>query len=182
MNSLTNQEYLELCQKLVDQQYDDAVDNYDAFKMEWISAEPEAKEKIINYNDRCIFDLTTVHSSKIKEQLLLNNNFRVGKFKIRIFRYQQRHQILPKKGLTVSNILNDKIFNAIEIWEERNRTPNGIPCKIDYPMIFDEDDRFTGCEWVGYFGDGNEGRSIPINTVVEIVRWLRCVMKLSAFL
>jgi len=37
MSSLTNKEYLELCQKLVDQQYDDAIDDYDVSKMERVS-------------------------------------------------------------------------------------------------------------------------------------------------
>jgi len=177
MNSLTNQEYLELCQKLVDQQYDAVdIDNYNKGinKMEWIPAEPESKKRV--RQDTGIIDLTTIHSSKIKEQLLLKTNFRIGKFKIKINRYINNHYLIPKESPTI--IEN----NIVTIWEQRNRTPNGIPCNIDCALYLNTDDRFTGRPWLTHFKYKNISDNMSIDTIVEMVRWLRCVEKLSAFL
>lgn len=71
MSSFTsNAEYLSLCQKLVDQQYDeDALEDYNIQEMEWMPAEPVAKEKIINAHTTATIDLTNVKASEIKKQI-----------------------------------------------------------------------------------------------------------------
>lgn len=171
MKSLTDQDYLELIQKLVDSQYDEAIDDYDITKMEWAPSEPEIKQKIHQASSAGMIDLTTVKSSKIKEEILKCTNLRVGSFKIRIKRY---NGVPSQQGMQMTV--------DMEVWEERTKTPSGMPCKIDYPMIFVKDNRFINRPWLKYFDQGNFGTNIPIDTAVEIVRWMQAVKKLSAFL
>jgi hypothetical protein len=171
MSSFTNKEYLDLLQRLVEQQYSDAVDDYDVESMEWIPSEPEIKQKIHQASSSGMIDLTNVKSSKIKEELLKCTNLRVGAFKIRIKRY---NGVPSQKGaqMTVD----------MEIWETRTRTPAGNPCNIDYPMKFAKDSRFSNRPWLKYFDQGNFAINVPIDTAVEIVRWMQGIHKLTAFL
>ncbi len=171
MKSLTDQDYLELIQKLVDQQYDDAVDDYNIDKMEWVPSEPEIKEKIHKSNTSGLIDLTNVKSSKLKEEILKCTNLKVGPFKVRIKRY---NGVPSQQGMQMTV--------DMEVWEERTQTPSGRPCRIDYPMFFYKDSRFKGRAWLKYFNQGNFGTNVPIDTAVEIVRWMQAVKKLSAFL
>jgi hypothetical protein len=171
MNFFTNQEYLDLIQKLVDQQYDDATNDYDIENMEWIPDESEIQEKIIRANYNGVIDLTKTKSSKIKEELLKCANLKVGNFKFMIDRYFDTPSADGFK--TVINL---------RFWEHKNKTDSGNPCSIDYPLIFYKDSRFNGRAWVKYFNHGSSAVNVPIDTVVEIVRWLQAMGKLTAFL
>lgn len=174
MTLLTNkqylQNYLDLVTKLADEQYDHNDDFHDIItKMEWVPAESEAKEAMLKSTASygCI-DLTTVHSSKMKEEIFKNCNFRVGNFKVNIKRFSADPE-------------NKEIFAYLRIWEERNKTPNGMSCKLDFAVNFNKDTRFTECSWVTHFG-GNSSDKVPINTVVEIARYLQFVSKYPAFI
>jgi hypothetical protein len=171
MSSSKDIDYLDLIQKLVDQQYDDAIDDYDISRMEWIPSEPEIKKKIHQASSSGMIDLTNVKSNKIKDELLKCTNLRVGPFKVRIKRY---NSVPSQKGaqMTVD----------IEVWEERTKTPSGNPCRIDYPMIFSNDSRFSNRPWLKYFDRGNFGTNVPIDIAVEIMRWMQGIHKLTAFL
>lgn len=169
MKSLTNEEYLALCQSLVDKQYDSATDNYDVNKMEWIPSEPEIKQKIKEANRSGMIDLTTVHSSKIKEELTKCTNIKIGNFKMRI-------------NKSFGNLVANGLTYSVEVWEERHKTPNGMPCKIDYPMIFSKDSRFKNRPWLEHFKNGSCAYKVPLDTIVDIVRWMQAIKKMSAFL
>ncbi len=169
MKSLTDQEYLELLQTIVDQQYDDAIDDYDIDKMEWVPAESEIRKKIESLNHHGMIDLTNVKSSKIKEEIRKCANLRVGNFKIMLTHIHPD----PIKG---------DIGYDLNIKEERNKTPSGMPCRIDYRMDICKDSRFKGRPWLKYFKGEGYANNVPIDIVVEIVRWMQAVKKLSAFL
>jgi hypothetical protein len=169
MSSLTNQEYLDLVQKLVDQQYDDAEDQNDVV-MEWIPSESEAKKKMVQANTNGVIDLTNVKSGKIKESLFKCTNLQVGSFKIRITRYNGA----PSQDGT-------RIDMDLEVYEAKTKTPSGHPCKVDYPVDFYKDNRFANKSWIKYFRRYC-GDNVPADTVVEIIRWFQAVTKLNAFL
>ncbi len=174
MKSLTDREYLELLSRLVDQQYDDAIDDYDIDKMEWIPAEPEVKSKIPEPNTWGMIDLTNVLSNKIKEELLKCTNLKIGNFKIRIARY---NGVPSQQGA--------KLCMDLEIKEARTKTPSGMPCGpsgVEYPADLLKDSRFKGRPWLKYFKDGSYAHNVPIDVVVEIVRWMQALKKLTAFL
>jgi hypothetical protein len=170
MKSLSDQEYLELLQKLVDQQYDNAIDDYDVQKMEWVPAEPEIIEKI-KVNHYGMIDLTNVKSSKIKEEIMKCANLKIGTFKIRITKY---NGVPSQQG--------SQLCADIEVLEERTKTPSGQPCRMDYRIDFHKDNRFTGRPWLKYFSSGGYADNIPIDTVVDVVRWMQAIKKLIAFL
>jgi hypothetical protein len=172
MSSFTNQEYLELCQRLVDQQYEDLVDETPAIDNEWIPAEPEFKwKKKFKPNVNGSIDMTDTKSNLIRDLLWKCTNIKVGNFKIRISSYTGEP---GQHGALVSM--------RLEVWEERHKTPNGHPCKIDFPVNWTKDTRFTGRPWLKYFTNGYSGGTIPIDTVVDIIRWMQAIKKLTAFL
>jgi hypothetical protein len=171
MSPISKDDYLRLLQEYVDQQYDDAIDNYNIEEMEWMN-EPEIKMKVIQANSNGTIDLTDVKADKIKDELFKCTNLKVGNFKIRINRY---HGLPSEDG--------SRIVMNLEVWEEKKQTPNGHPCKIDFPLIFHKDTRFAGRAWViKYFDKKNVAYNVPVETVIEIVRWMQACQKLSAFL
>lgn len=169
--SLTDQEYLDLIQKLVDHQYDDAIEDYDIDKMEWVPAEAEIKAKIPKLNNQGMIDLTHVKASKLKEEILKCGNLRIGSFKVTLTHY---HEVPTHSGA--------QFCVDLTVREEKTKTPNGQECRIDQRADLLKDSRFKGKPWLKYFKDGSYGHNIPIDTVAEIVRWMQAIKKLSAFL
>lgn len=171
MKSFTDQEYLALIQQLVDQQYDDAIDDYDIAKMEWAPAEPEIKKKLEQPNYAGMIDLTTVKSGKIKEEIMKCANIKVGAFKIVV----GRHNLVPSQQ-------GGKIAFDLEVREEKSKTPSGMPCRVDYRVDLSKDSRFRGRPWLKYFMGNGVATNVPVDTVVDIVRWMQAIKKLTAFL
>lgn len=169
MKSFTNEEYLALCQKLLEEQYDEALDDYNIADMEWIPSESEVKKKRDRANTNGVIDLSEMKSNLIKPQLFKCTNLKVGFFKLRIRHCNEEES-------------DDKALFTIEVWEERHKTPNGMPCKIDFPMVFAKDSRFKDRPWLKHFQGGSSAYRLPIDTLVEIIRWMQVVKKLSAFL
>ncbi len=170
MKSLTDQEYIELCQKLVDQQYNDAIDDYDIEKMEWIPSEPEAKEKMLKVNHSGMIDLTHVKSSKIKEEIFKCGNIKVGDFKIIINHYSG---VPSQEGA--------KLCCNLRVMGHQSQTMNGMPCNMDSVVNLPKDSRFKGRPWLKYF-NGSYASNVPIDTVVDIIRWMQAIKKMTAFL
>ena len=169
--SFTDQEYLELLQKLVDGQYDDAIDDYDIEEMEWIPSEPEIvqkKKKEVNHN--ISVDLTKVKSANLEREVNRAGNIKVGSFKIIITEY---HTEFDPNG--------DKLFCDLKVVVHQSKTMNGFPCNMDTDIDLAKDNRFSGRQWLKYF-QYNRGDNVPMETVVEIVRWLQIINKLPAFL
>lgn len=170
MKSFTDQEYLALIQQLVDKQYDDAIDDYDIDKMEWIPSESEIKKKLESINRSGMIDLTTVKSSLLKEEIKKSGNLKVGTFKV-----------------TLTHVRPDPIRGDVgydlSIRETKMKTPSGQPCNgIDYRTDLLKDSRFRGRPWLKYFKDGSYAHNMPIDSVVEMVRWMQAVKRLTAFL
>ena len=169
MKSFTNEEYLALCTKLLEEQYDEALDDYNIEDMEWTPSETEVKVKREKANSNGMIDLSEVKSNLIKPQLFKCTNFKVGFFKLRISHFNEKES-------------DDKAVFSVEVWEERHKTPNGMPCKIDFPMVFAKDTRFKDRPWLKHFQGGSFAYQMPIDTLVEVIRWMQIVKKLSAFL
>lgn len=172
MTSFSNKDYLDLIQQLVDQQYDDAVEDYDIDNMEWIPAEPEIKEKMMKVNRSGMIDLTHVKSNKIKEEIHKCGNIRIGNFKIIISRYNGTPS---QQGA--------QLCCDLHIMGNRNKTMNGMPCNMDYDVDVKKDSRFNNQSWLKYFDQSpSYADNVPVDVVVDIVRWLQGIHKLTAFL
>lgn len=66
--------------------------------------------------------------------------------------------------------------------ERRFRTPSGNPCNMDYRINLHKDNRFTNRPWLNEFGPQGEADDVPIETVVDIIRWLQALKRMNAFL
>jgi hypothetical protein len=168
MSSFTNKEYLELCRALAEAQYDSTEED-EPVEVEYFPYEPPAKKRF-KPNTQGVVDLTNTKSNQIKELLWKCTNLKVGNFKIKISHYTGEP---GQNGPMVSMRLS--------VWEEKHKTPNGHPCRMDFPVIWSKDTRFTGRPWLKYF-TGSSYQAIPIETVVDIIRWFQIVNKLPAFL
>lgn len=175
-DTFTKEEYLALVEELTKEQYDsDYIDDDVYMPSNWPDPEPEIemKKKELLPNTNGQIDLTNIKAGKIKEELFKCANLRVGNFKIRISRYN---------GVPSSE--GSKIAISLQVFEERNKTPSGAPCKIDYPVVFEKDSRFAGRSWIKYFGGnkGNGATNVPVDTVVDVVRWFQALKRMGAFL
>ena len=167
MSSFNDKEYIKLLESLIDQQYDDTIDDYDIEKMEWIPSEPE--KKVHNYSTTGQLDLTNVKYNNIKDEILKCVNLKVGKFKIRISKYNG-----------VPDQLGPQITINMKVWEEHFEKSNGS--RMDRTIKFDTDSRFSNRPWIMYFDKRNYLSKVPIDTAVDIVRWLQAITRMTAFI
>lgn len=160
MKSFNQQEYLALVQQLTDLQYQD--DEPEAIATEWIPSTSPLKEKVLGSISNKIIDLTDIKSVDIKNLISQSTRFKIGLYTLQI-----KINASSKSG-------------SISIWEEKSKTPNGMPCKVDYPLAIKRDTRFANCQWSKHFG-GHCAYNVPVDVIVEIIRWLQVSLKISAF-
>ena len=174
MSAISKEDYLKLLEELSKEQdnpYD--IETYPIPEDAWIPAESSAKEKMKPPNNTGTVDLINYKKDKIQDALYKFTNIRVGKYLIRIHNYNG----YPDKKGKGANLSLD-----IEVWETAYTTPSGAPCKMDYNKNFHKDNRFRGKPWLHYFTVGGWACDIPVETVVDVIKWLQTVQKLSAFL
>jgi len=172
MSSFTKEEYIALLQKIADSQYEDPEPDL-TVEMEWIPSEPEIKKKMHLVNKDGSVDLTAAKKEKVKE-ILLNYkyaNLQIGDFLIRITKY---HGEPGQKGALITL--------DVAVYQYSYRTLSGAPCKMLNKLNLSKDVRFTNRPWLSYFASwGDIGYNIPIDVMVDIIRWCQAVKKLSAF-
>jgi hypothetical protein len=176
MNNITDKEYLALCEQLLNEQYggsdDDSIDKIP--DSSWIPAVPEIKQKMIAASSQGIVDLTTTKKDKILDAIYKCSNVKVGTFSLKISTYRG----LPgTKGM--GNLGASMDFSLME---ERLKTPSGRPCRMTYRVKITEDKRFHGRPWLKYFVVDGYASRMPVETIVEFIRWLQVMQKLPAFL
>jgi hypothetical protein len=177
-NRLSTQEYYDLIKKLIEQQYtdDSEPESTTSYSDGWIPASPEIKQKMKLLADEGTVDLTNVKSNKIKELIIQSKNksvksgIKIGDFLIKITRSECYNP-------DMSDLIVD-----ICVYEEQHKTKSGAPAKLLFKIDTIKDSRFTQCSWNSYFNQFKSAKNVPINILVEIVRWLRAVKKLTAFL
>lgn len=162
-----SQEYYDLINKILDQQYQDQDVSYSkesTFPPEnsWIPAslEESKKNKITDKNG--MIDLTDVKSNMIKNFIIKYNMIKIGNF-------------LIKKIKQTSD------SSDICIYEEKKYTQNGINYKMMCKLDLIKDIRFAKCEWKSHFNLLKHGRNIDQNIMINIIRWLQILHKLTIF-
>ncbi len=162
-------EYLKYLKELTDGQYSfEEDDSPDVPDDSWVWAEPPAKEKMKNIIFNGMVEATNLRKVEIKDALSKAKNIQVGSFTIRIRDFYGKNPL--EKGTL-----------SFDVFERKTRTPNGQPCSMDYRADLSKDDRFNTRPWITYF-NGSGARDVPIDTIVDIVKWMQAVKKLSAFL
>lgn len=172
------EDYLKLLEELVDQQYsgldDDEIPTTTSIQeVDWESRVSEIKERMIHPNYHGVVDASDIKSDKLPGLLEKYMNIRVGNFLIKINAYQgQPHNLSVNSDLKMS----------IGIWTKIFKTASGNPCNLDSKLQIHKDTRFKGREWVKLFNTEGTASKVPAKTVVEIIRWLQAINKLTAFL
>lgn len=174
MKTLSKEDYLKLLEELSnesDQEIDDisVIDNLD---ITWMPSESAAKAKMLkNLQFNGTADATHMKKAQIKEAIAKSKNLQVGHFSIKI------------RGFYVSEKQSNS-FMHLDIYERRTKTATGQPCNMDYKLDVMGDKRFIGRPWLNLFNNNRQGTAtnVPIDTVVEIVKWLQALKKLAVFL
>jgi hypothetical protein len=176
MTSFSHKDYLRLLEELTDQQYDD--DSYDIIseipEESWMPEVSSAKEKMLrSLNANKTINITNFKKDQIQDALYQNTNIQVGNFLIKI----QRYNGYPDKTNQITNLTMD-----ISVYEKQFKTMSGFPCNMDLDLNIHKDNRFIGRTWLSLFNSYNGARNIPASTVVEIVRWMQALKRMTAFL
>jgi len=158
---MLEQEYRELILQIQEERYD----QIEEAEPVWMPEESEIKQKMLALVG--ITNLTNTQSTKLADEIIKFKYLHIGKFKIMI----TRNNYLPNKSDN---------FN-LNIWEEKSKTPNGMDCKIDYPLFISMDRRFASCSWTKLFSD-NLARNLSLEVVVSVVRYLQVIHKLPSFI
>jgi len=163
----SKKDYFKLLEEIAIEQYN-SEDNFEAIPEDaWMPAESPAKDRMKKKAFSEVVDATNLRKEKIRNALTMFSNIKVGNFLIRVRNYS-------------ADLLDKGVF-SITIYERRYKTSTGNPCNMDVPAKLSEDDRFSGRSWLTYF-DGAHGENIPIDIIIDIVRWMQAIKKLSAFL
>lgn len=177
MTSISKEEYFKLLEDLDSDQYGDNDIPEDTHIPDeaWIPSESGAKEMIRLKTFHGKIDVTKYRKEQIQDALYKCMNVQVGDFFIKIDSYHGQ----PDKFGKGANLTMD-----IEVWEKRYQTPSGAPCNMDFRIDWSKDNRFFGRKWLSYFGGGtrSSGINVPVDTVIEIVRWMQALKRIGAFL
>jgi len=173
MTPISKEDYIKFLEELTDHQYGDDDDTYYIPEDAWIPAESPAKEKMKISNHLGVIDVLKYKKNKIQEALYKCMNIKIGSYLVRIVEYH---------GTTFKNGTGANLSMDIEVWETVYKTPSGNPCKMEYNKNFHKDNRFTGKPWLSYFSNSGKAHNIPVETVVDVIRWLQAIQRISAFL
>ena len=168
MNLWTSKEFRDLLKKLVDQQYNDfeEIDEFDDLYQGWIPAEPEIKAKIKPIPGGLI-DLTSIKKDKMKDLIKMAGSIRIYDFYIKMSEIEYIEK--DRSDLTA----------CLSFYEEKHKTPNGMPCKMQYALNLRKDARFSQCPWRA--NARSSLSDVSIDQIVDIVRWFQVISKLSSF-
>jgi hypothetical protein len=160
IHNFSKEEYLDLITNIADKQYS-TLNDLDS------QITPEYFHLLISNS---VIDFSKVKSSQIKDTLFKGNNIKVYDFIIHI-NFFHGSPIKDGTNLTVD----------VSLFHEQHKTKlSGKPCKMMTPFNITKDDRFANRSWLFYF-KGSHGKEIPIDILVEIIRWMQVVQKLAAF-
>lgn len=173
--NISKETYLKLLESLAEQ---DDLESYESTYIpeeSWIPSESRAKEEMMKARARNqgTVDCLKLKKDKIKEAIYKNSNIKVGEFMIKITEY---HGLLDKKGVGTDLKMD------LSVWQTKYKTPSGNPCKMDYRMDFSKDNRFINRPWLNYFGPGGSAHNMPVEILIDVIKWMQIIQKLTAFL
>jgi hypothetical protein len=177
MNNISVEDYIKLLEQLTNEEDfggdDDLTDNFNADP--WIWADSPAKEKMMKSRNASsgILDVTKYKKDQILDALYKASAIKCDEFTIKIEAYHGR----PSKTNNSDDLTMD-----IVVWEKKYKTPSGNPCNMDFKKDFFKDNRFTKRPWLSYFNSNGSADDVPAKTVVEIVRWMQGIKRMTAFL
>lgn len=171
MKNSIEEEYIKILQDLVEHQYSDGPEENEVPPEAWVPSESiiAKRAKRITPNYYGSIDVTNFKKDKIKDAIYQCMNIKVGEFLIKITSYNDLY------------IDKEKTMN-IAIWEKRYRTPSGNPCNMEFKANLLKDTRFTSRPWLNLFTNGGSAIRVPMDTLIDIIRWLQAIKRMTVFL
>jgi hypothetical protein len=159
------QTFLELAKKMTEDQYGEEDRSYQEILDEREYLASQEIRKHIDASSSA--NISSMKRDKIKEAIVNNGNLVIHNFVIKIHRYQGSAEkaAYEKKDL----------FNISLHEKGKNKMHNKVQIMTDY--------RFKEMPWISYFRDPIKGgKDIPIDTLIEIIRYLQVISKMDIFL
>jgi hypothetical protein len=123
-----------------------------------------------NYYEK-IIDLTDSNKEKIEFSICNFQNYKIDNFLIKIKKYAASLD-------SSSNLMMD-----VEIYEEIESVAyNSEQCKILQKIDVPNDLRFNNQHWYIYFNKYKIATRMPLEVLVEMLRWCQALIKMRAFL
>lgn len=180
MVSLNTQQYLDLIKSLDDDR-EDCVEDYDT---SWAPSSSYAKERMekvkSTFQPGKTIDILNIKKDQIKQALYENTTFKIGEFIVYIRQYHGR-PAAKKPNDKTGFIITDDLTVDIIINQEKLTTPSGAPCRIECKFDFFRDSRFANKSWLALFTSRGTAKNVPINTMVEIIRFLQVSQRYTSF-
>lgn len=181
MNRFTKEDYLRMLHEAAQEQYGSEDGDYveplpQIDESAWIPAIDPRKEQMLERLRRSTMygriDAAKLRKEQIQDALYKCVNLEVGGFILHVNEYHGHPT--PKKG--------KELTLDISILSRQNRTATGAPCSMDLPANLHKDDRFQKRPWLHLFDVKGRAYEVPMETVVDIVRWLQALKRMNAFL
>lgn len=163
-NNLTKEEYIAMVAKLVDQQYGRELDNDDD-EPHHLSGSPEIPTRP---NPNSIINITDHKRNDIPIELLRACNFKIGNFLIKI-----HHNMTNEDGYACY---------SFKLFEESPYTYLNRPSIKTTKITPCNDSRFDGRSWLSYFGQRSFAEQMIVSELLDMIRWLQAIGKMTAFL
>jgi hypothetical protein len=163
---ITKEDYLRMIREAYASSNEDDLDDYidcDA----WVPAEPIVKKKVGPVSNLLSsVDATNLKKDAIERIIRRTKQINVGKFLVLIKDHFEG---------------KDESFNVI-IYETKNKTPTGLSCNIQVKVNMSKDSRFSDRKWKNNFKNGIFGQKLSPEALVDVLKWLQAVTKLTCFL
>ena len=172
MSTFSKEDYLKMLEDIANQQYQEPEEPVEDVPADsWIWSVSPVKEKLMTAKLHSTSDATNLHRDQIKKAIKNTRNIQCGPFSIKIKGYYQSEKL-------------DNDFMHLDVYERRTKTPTGQKCNMDYRADLTSDKRFADRPWIIYFSKDNPGiaKNVPIDTVVDIIKWMQALKKLTVFL
>lgn len=166
MKRLNIEDYLQLLKSVEEKEYGADNSNIDQIpKDSWIWAESPHKDKLKSAINNKVIDCLNLSKNEIREAILKNSNIKIGEFLIKIHSRENSYNV---------NF-------SFKIHKKQYRTMNGFPCDMEIPAKLNLDERFIGKPWMNLF-ENDYASNIPIDTFVEIAKWIQIIQTQTLFL
>lgn len=170
--TISKEDYIKLLESIVKEQYGDNSEDED---IEFVpfTEEIEIKERFQPPNPNTFIDLTNLKKDRIIPSIMKFSNLRICKFLIKITDYN------------TGEILNTGTpkWVSFTLYEEQLKKHIGNVNNMWVQIRPQEDDRFENRPWLSYFYKNSwTAKDMPLETVMDVVRWIRAIDKMKAFL
>lgn len=156
---MNSKEYARLTKEYAEEQYGEYLYPY---QDEVEKEAEERKERLLKEKvSSRLLDLSKADLTTIKSELPTSRFIEIGKFNITVRKYYT---------------INTQSYINLDIYEYVKEN------KIASKLNITKDVRFQDREWIKYFKNALMGGfQIPLETAVQIIRWLQVADKISAF-